>query len=466
MSGGLEKFAGLARSVTAGQSGEGEFAKQDQAVEMGLKRVFAEAAAVRASDVMFQAERGGKCAVYAIVNDRKLRVGRHFSEEEGRQLMGKIFHMKEEGSAQTSYQDREFQGFSVRAGKLPLPPSVSGLRCQRGPHEPDGDHLVARLFYKDTVKHDASLEGLGFEGEEVAVFEEIRLGLHGGIFVGGSTGDGKTTTLATNLMLQMREWEGQLNLVTIEDPVEIVIPGALQIAVATSGVGEDRSLNFQEALMHFCRIHPASGMVSEIRDVDAARQVLQFIDTGHQVWTTIHVHSANAILFRLIDMGVGVAEVCKPGNIKLLMKQTLLPRLCPACAGTEPQGREVPDWMAARIRGWPDVRFRNVDGCAACKRKGGGTLADEAWGGYGKQTVVAEMIRPDGEYLEFVRQRDPVGAWRHWCDSMGGTPIGEKMWELVRRGTIDPFDAMRKGAKVQDTSGAVGLRVVAEGGAE
>ena len=79
--------------------------------------------------------------------------------------------------------------------------------------------------------------------------------------------------------------------------------------------------------MHFCRVHPASGMVSEIRDADAAREVLQFIDTGHQVWTTIHVHSANAILFRLLDMGVSPAEVCKPGNVVLLMKQTLLPRL-------------------------------------------------------------------------------------------------------------------------------------------
>ena len=69
-------------------------------------------------------------------------------------------------------------------------------------------------------------------------------------------------------------------------------------------MGDERAEHFKEALMHFCRVHPASGMVSEIRDADAARQVMQFIDTGHQVWTTIHVHSANAILFRLIDMGV------------------------------------------------------------------------------------------------------------------------------------------------------------------
>ena len=466
MSAGMERIAVLARSVGAGKGGEDAYEKLDRVIDMGLTRVFTEAAAVRASDVMFERERGGKCVVYAIVNDRKLRLGRHFSGDEGRQLMGRVFHVKEEGSAQTSYQDREFQGFSVRPGKLSLPATISGMRCQRGPHEPEGDHLVARLFYRDQVKKDASLEALGFAEEEVEVFEEIRMGLHGGIFVGGSTGDGKTTTLATNLMLQMREWDGQLNLVTIEDPVEIVIPGALQIAVATSGVGEDRSQNFQEALMHFCRIHPASGMVSEIRDVDAARQVLQFIDTGHQVWTTIHVHSANAILFRLIDMGVGVAEVCKPGNIKLLMKQTLLPRLC-ECAVKVAQGREVPDWMAVRIRGWPDVRFRNVDGCSVCERKGGGVLAKEAWGGYGRQTVVAEMIRPDARYLELVRDRDPVGALRHWREEMGGVVIGEKIWDLVRHGVVDPFDAMRKGAKAEDAAGGEAeLRVVAEGGVE
>jgi len=75
------------------------------------------------------------------------------------------------------------------------------------------------------------------------------------------------------------------------------------------------------------------------------------------------------------------------------------------------------------------------------------------------------MIRPDDRYLEFVRERDAVGAWRHWRDELGGVPIGEKIWELVRRGIVDPFDAMRKGAKAEDAREA-GLRVVAEGGAE
>ena len=413
-----------------------------------VRALFEEAAAARASDVVFEND-GGLCRVHGIVNDRKLPLAEPIPADEGREAMGFLFHCKDEGSAQTSYQRGAFQGFSVRAGgQVPLPATVSALRCQRGPHEPDGDHLFARLFYRDRIAKGTTLESLGFSAEEAAVFSEIRMSLRGGIFVGGTAGDGKSTTLATNLALQMEDAQGQLNVVTIEDPVEYPIPGAVQIAVPTTGSGEERGRHFREALMHFCRVHPASGMVSEIRDADAARQVLQFIDTGHQVWTTIHVHSANAILFRLLDMGVGTAEVCKPGNIELLMKQTLLPSLCEACALGKPAGgREVPAWLACHLGNWPLVRFRNPEGCTACNREDRGAVAGRAWNGYAQQTAIAEMIRPDAPYLAFVRERDPAGAWDHWVAKMGGKPIGERIWALVAAGHADPFDALRKGAR-------------------
>ena len=311
------RAAGAASSPAAGE-----------AAARRVKRLFEDAAAARASDVVFETG-GGACHVFAIVNDRKLQLAEPMTAEEGREAAGFLFHCKDEGSSQTSYRRGSFQGFSIRAGgQVPLPAGVSALRCQRGPHEPDGDHLFARMFYSDRLDAGMTLERLGFSATEAALFAGIRMAPHGGVFIGGTAGDGKSTTLAVNLALQMAEFDGQLNLVTIEDPVEYRIPGAVQIAVPTSGLGDERAGHFKEALMHFCRIHPASGMVSEIRDADAARQVMQFIDTGHQVWTTIHVHSANAILFRLIDMGVGVAEVTKPGNVALLMKQTLLPLLC------------------------------------------------------------------------------------------------------------------------------------------
>ena len=234
--------------------------------------------------------------------------------------------------------------------------------------------------------------------------------------------------------------------VTLEDPVEYRIPGAIQIAVPTSGAGETRAGHFKEALMHFCRVHPASGMVSEIRDADAARQVLQCVDTGHQIWTTIHVHNANAIPFRLIDMGVGASEVAKPGNVALLMKQTLLPRLCGTCAlDRPPGGRAIPEGLAARLGGLEGLRFRNPGGCPECRRKDGGEVSARAWNGYLGQTALAETIRPDAGYLGFVRQGDPLGAWAHWRSVLGGVPIGVRIRAMVRQGSVDPFDALLKG---------------------
>ena len=454
-SGSLEDIADAWRSAGAAPAAGAAAARR-------LKRLFADAAAARASDVVFE-NGSDACQVFAIVNDRKLPLAGPMTAEEGREAAGFLFHCKDEGSSQTSYRRGSFQGFSIRAGgPVPLPAGVSALRCQRGPHEPGGDHLFARIFYSDRLDAGMTLERLGFSAAEAALFAGIRMAPHGGVFIGGTAGDGKSTTLAANLALQMAEFDGQLNLVTIEDPVEYRIPGAIQIAVPTSGLGDERAGHFKEALMHFCRVHPASGMVSEIRDADAARQVMQFIDTGHQVWTTIHVHSANAILFRLIDMGVGVAEVTKPGNVALLMKQTLLPLLCADCAREHaPDGRTAPEGLAERLAGNEAVRYRNPEGCPNCRREDGGDVAARAWNGYTEQTAIAETIRPDAGYLGHVRDRDPLGAWAYWRQEMDGAPIGGKIWSLVARGAVDPFDALLKGAGTEHEATA-SLTVIAE----
>ena len=423
-------------------------------------RIFREAALARASDVIFELH-ADACQVFAIVNDAKLRLGHPLMADEGAAVMGYLFHSKDEGSSQTSYQRGEFQGFSIRSGgTVDLPASVSGLRCQRGPNDPDGDHMFARLFYRDQLQEGTTLEHLGFGPEDAAMFAELRMSRHGGIFLGGSTGDGKSTTLAVNLALQMSEHGGELNLVTLEDPVEYRIPGAVQIAVPTSGSGDERALHFRKALMHFCRIHPASGMVSEIRDHDAAGQVLQFIDTGHQVWTTIHVDSANAILFRLLDMGVEPATLAKPGNIRLLMKQTLLPMLCPSCALDRPPDDALPAWMTGALEPLERVRFRNREGCRACRREDANDIARAAWTGYTRQQVVAESILPDAGYLAFVARRDPIGARDWWIEKMGGRPLSATIWEIVGRGAVDPMDALAKGARPADITRPPALVVV------
>ena len=203
-----------------------------EAAARRVKRLFEDAAAARASDVVFETG-GGACHVFAIVNDRKLPLAEPMTAEEGREAAGFLFHCKDEGSSQTSYRRGSFQGFSIRAGgQVPLPAGVSALRCQRGPHEPDGDHLFARMFYADRLDPGMTLERLGFSETEAALFAGIRMAPHGGVFIGGTAGDGKSTTLAANLALQMAEFDGQLNLVTIEDG------NASAIAILLDGRGD------------------------------------------------------------------------------------------------------------------------------------------------------------------------------------------------------------------------------------
>ena len=394
----------------------------------------------RASDLVLDSD-GTACRVYALVNDRRHAIGDPWRAQEGERAMRAVFYAKEPGSGQTSIQARSYQGFAVRHGgtMFRLPAKVGGLRGERGPSEPVGEHMFLRIFYSDSLK-DASLEALGFTREECEVLERMYRTLRGAIVIGGVTGDGKSTTLATCLMLQQAVFGHALNLVTVEDPVEYKLPGAIQLAVSTSASGDHRHEAFAEALRHFCRINPSSGMVSEIRDEETARQVMRFVDTGHQVWTTIHAGDANGIVFRLLDLGVPVEQACNAGNIALLMKQTIVSTLCPQCR--RPARGELPVWLA-RDLGTDEVFVRDREGCRAC-RKGSG-IGATAWAGYARRRAIAEMIQPDAQYLAHVRDGAPNEAARYWIHELGGIPVHRRVRELVLAGEVDPLDALSKG---------------------
>ena len=187
------RAAGAAPSPAAGE-----------AAARRIKRLFEDAAAARASDVVFETG-GGACHVFAIVNDRKLQLAEADDGRGGPRGRG----------LPVPLQGRGVVPDELPAGLVPgvLDPrrrpgaaagqAISALRCQRGPHEPDGDHLFARMFYSDRLDAGMTLERLGFSATEAALFAGIRMAPHGGVFIGGTAGDGKSTTLAVNLALQM-----------------------------------------------------------------------------------------------------------------------------------------------------------------------------------------------------------------------------------------------------------------------
>ena len=129
-------------------------------------------------------------------------------------------------------------------------------------------------------------------------------------------------------------------------------------------------------------------MVSEIRDKEAARQVMRFVDTGHQCWTTIHAGDANGIVFRLPDLGVPAELVCNVGNLALLMKQAIVTELCEGCR--MPATGTLPHWLTSDLQ-TDEVFVRNPEGCSKC-RKGTG-LAAVASSGYRRRRAVAAALR-------------------------------------------------------------------------
>lgn len=460
----MEEISNLYLDATITQTEEVQ--SSDRTLQK-LIQTLEDAALARASDLKIT-QRSNKTTVRVKVAGREFNLGRPWTVFEGQTVMSMLFDRRDEGGGDTSNVVIAFQSFALSPNnRIRLPKEVIKLRGQKGYHETasgPGQHMILRLFYSDEAQQEtATLEALGFDGSVYEALARVRRSLHGAVIIGGATGDGKSTTLARCLTEQYHEHKGQISIVTIEDPVEYKMnkDGIIQIPVKSSASPEKRKEEYRKALMHFVRINPDVGCISEIRDHDAAREVLQFVDTGHQVWTTIHVNSANGILFRLIDMGVSPTELAKPDAISLLMKQTLVPFLCPDCS--IPLGRaeessnltgSPQSWSRYFMEHFRDdfhrIRLRNRAGCETCCIADWGNSGQQAWSGYERQVAVAEHIEPDIAYLRLVRKVDMIGARDHWLKpreegGLGGFTIVQKIEKLVREGKVDPNDAVRKG---------------------
>ena len=323
-------------------------------LEWGAKRflgVLNEISALGASDIKFYM-RGGECDLRVRVANVELDHGDPWPVRDAAQAISWIYDERAAGDGAASQQSGTHQPFAISPGShVPLPEGVISMRGQKEPIMNGKDMLVLRLLYSKEGNEAGSLETLGFDEDVLEVLSEER-GLDNGlVIIGGSTGDGKSTTLVRQLERLYRNRDGRVGINTIEDPVEYPIEGrgVGQMLVRAAARGEARSQEFTEALRHFVRINPDVGMISEIRSVDDAKEALQFVISGHKIFTTIHVDGANNIPFRLISLGVAPAQVAEAGVISLLMRQKLVPVLCPHCA--RPATRAEAAHIADRLTG-------------------------------------------------------------------------------------------------------------------
>lgn len=420
-----------------------------------LLNLIADLAAARANDIkIYQHET--QTLVRLKVAGREFDYGQPWTPEEGIAAIAFAFDQQDKGTGEVTLKEAAFQSFSISPKpKFQLPEDIVKLRGQRGYHESDtklGSFMVLRLFSNDD-QDTGTLEDLGFDDEVTTKLAQVRADLKGAVLIGGETGDGKSTTMIRALEALYDEHSGEVSIVTLEDPVEYRLrrPGVIQISLRSAGDEEERQANYRAALRNFVRINPDVGMVSEIRDGVGGREALQFATSGHAIYSTVHVDSANGIPFRLMALGVPAEELSQSGVVRLLLKQTLVPLLCDSCkqplasAELKPHVKKLLEPLAEDEE---TVFLRNADGCEVC-RKDTNETGREAWAGYQRQIAVGEVIEPDREYFEFVRERHFNGALAHWLKpknegGLGGVTLAQKMTELVLAGRVDPLDALRK----------------------
>lgn len=268
-----------------------------------------------------------------------------------------------------------------------------------------GPSVCLRILVRDDARLQGGLAGLGYLPEQLNQIERVLLSQGGAVIFAGTVGSGKSTSLAALI----RKLSSYRKVLTLEDPVEYPIPGAIQNSIIRN-LDETAHDIYAGKLRALKRSAMSDVLLGEVRDRETGRAFVDLAISGVNVYTTVHAPSAGLIPARLASEFIGVPAdfLATPGVLKLLVYQVLLPALCLQCAqpvatltdagGHHPGG----GWYsAARWSEWLDlvqriygsaldkVRIRNPEGCAVCRRGG----MQELYGYHGR-VLAAEIIEP------------------------------------------------------------------------
>lgn len=219
-----------------------------------------------------------------------------------------------------------------------------------------GEKIVMRLTSKNALTKEKSQ--LGLSPEELKKFDHILQNPHGILLVTGPTGSGKSTTLYTALSELNKE---DVNIITVEDPVEANIDGINQVQVNNKA-----NLTFASALRSILRQDPDIIMIGEIRDQETASIAVQASITGHLVVSTLHTNSAASTITRLADMGIEPYLIAD--STIGVIAQRLVRRLCPECKKAKKANADELEMLM--MEPGTDLTIYEPCGCPKCDGTG------------------------------------------------------------------------------------------------
>lgn len=221
-----------------------------------------------------------------------------------------------------------------------------------------GEKVVMRIMDPDILFQD--LEKLGFSGDDLKKYKKLITLPFGIVLVTGPTGSGKSTTLYSSLRMLS---SSEVNITTIEDPIEMIHEEFNQIAVQPA-----INVTFGSVLRNIMRQDPDIIMVGEIRDLETAQSAVQAALTGHLVLSTLHTNDSISSVFRLLDLGIPPYLV--HASLSGIIAQRLVRRICPYCVQTfEMDAGELKE-LGLAVGRTGKIPLRHGKGCNKCRQTG------------------------------------------------------------------------------------------------
>lgn len=281
-----------------------------------------------------------------------------------------------------------------------------------------GEKVVMRIASKENLTKDKQL--LGFFDDDMERFDKILSNPHGIILVTGPTGSGKSTTLYTALSELNKE---DINIITVEDPVEANIDGINQVHVNVKA-----GLTFASALRSILRQDPDIIMIGEIRDQETAEIAVKASITGHLVVSTLHTNSAPASITRLIDMGIEPFMIS--ASVVGVIAQRLVRRLCPRC-----KQAYQPDTIQKQLIGLKesdDLTLYKAKGCHQCNDTG-----------YTGRTGVYEIMVVSSAMRILINKGATIDDLKNLAISEGMYTLRSNAIRLVKKGVTSVEELVR-----------------------
>lgn len=354
------------------------------------------------------------------------------------EMLAAAFAMTDESDA--SYQLKSNQGARISSLKTTLPPGVQSLRLQFNPLANDGRYLIIRLLYSGDGRV-TQLEDLGYNQRQINQIKTMTARPVGINVVSGPTGSGKSTTLKAILEGMIEQRNGEINVITVEDPPEYVIQAAQQLPVTNAKTQEERAEAFTGAISAALRSDPDIMMIGEIRDKASADLAVEGAISGHPIYASLHANTAMDILLRLRNMGIEDFKVFDSTIFSGLIGQRLVRKLCPHCrvpytqalneGGIDPLFHSRVETM---FENTPEhlvhnpLYVANPKGCTQCTR------------GYMGRSVVPEIILPDDQFMELMRESRKREARAYWFTKLEGIDLLGAAWLQALWGNISPID--------------------------